>query len=81
MDFHGRQILYALGVGVVDNSCCGQGGCYFIEVPGYVIAEKTGTDAEGRTISEIDTVENEEERKGIKAELNKLYPHTQVNFL
>ena len=80
LDFRGRQVLSAVGIGVVDNSCCGVGGCYFIEVPGYVIPGERRTDANGNLVSEVDPIENEEDRKAIKAELNKLYPNTQVNF-
>jgi hypothetical protein len=32
----GRQVLYLLGIGSVDTSCCGVGGCIYALVPGYV---------------------------------------------
>jgi hypothetical protein len=81
LDFNGRQVLCTVGIGVVDNSCCGTGGCYFIEVPGYTMPGESLTDADGNVVSEVAAIETEEERKGIRAELNKLYPHAQVNFL
>jgi hypothetical protein len=80
LDFRGRQVLSAVGIGVVDNSCCGVGGCYFIEVPGYIISGEHRTDMNGNMISEVDPIESDEERKAIKAELSKLYPSAQVNF-
>jgi hypothetical protein len=31
-----RRLLFWVGVGVVDRSCCGTGGCRYILVPGFV---------------------------------------------
>jgi hypothetical protein len=81
LDFCGRQVLCAVGSCVADNSCCGQGEFYFVEVPGYIVSGETSTSEDGRVVSEVDSIENEEEKRGIKADLNKIYPNTQVNFL
>lgn len=78
--FRGRNVLCVIGVGVVDNSCCGVGGCSFIEVPGYIASWKSDVDPAGYFISIIDLIEMDEEKNGIKTALNKLYPHSQVCF-
>lgn len=80
LDFRGREVLYVMGVGVIDNSCCGVGGCSFIEVPGYIVAWKNNVDRAGQFISIIELVESDEEKDEIKKALNKHYPHSQVNF-
>jgi hypothetical protein len=81
LSFGGREVLCTIGVGIVDNSCCGQGGCYFIEVPGYIASWKNSIDETGHAISNVIPAEDKEEREQIKTELQKLYPHTQVNFM
>jgi len=80
MTFRGRDVLYVVGVGVVDNSCCGVGGCLFIEVPGYVVSCKSDVDKEGRWISRIDAIEKDDEKEGIRRALEECYPHAQFNF-
>lgn len=78
--FRGRDVLYALGVGIVDNSCCGVGGCLFIEVPGYIVSWKSGVNQEGHWISRVDPIAGEEERNGIRKALQEFYPQAQVSF-
>jgi len=80
LNFRGRILLCVMGVGVVDNSCCGIGGCRFIEVPGYVVSWKSSTDDAGNLTSKVDPIKSEEEKKEIEAELNQLYPHSQISF-
>jgi hypothetical protein len=78
--FRGREVLYAVGFAAVDSSCCGVGGCPFIEVPGYVVSWKSGTNNAGNPISKVDPITSDEEAKEIKAALDELYPHSQINF-
>jgi hypothetical protein len=80
LNFRGRTLLCVVGVGVVDNSCCGVGGCRSIEVPGYVVSWKSSTDDAGNLTSDIEPIKSEEEKKEIEAELNQLYPHSQISF-
>lgn len=80
LDVKGRQVLCAVGIGIVDNSCCGSGGCYFVEVPGYIVSWKNGTNPNGHITSEVNPMEDEEEKKSLTTELRKLYPMAQVNF-
>jgi len=78
--FRGRDIVYAVGVGIVDNSCCGAGGGRFIEVAGYIVSWKDEVDKIGNVMSKVNPIEAEEEKKGIRVILEKLYPHSQINF-
>ena len=32
-----REVLYLVGYAVLDNSCCGPGGCGYAIVPGYIV--------------------------------------------
>jgi len=36
MLFEGKEILYYIGAGVVDTSCCGTAGCIYAYVPGVI---------------------------------------------
>jgi hypothetical protein len=80
LNVRGRDLLYAVGIGIVDNSCCGVGGCLFIEVPGYIVAWKNEVDKEGRWISRVDPVASEEEKNRIRKSLLEFYPWAQVTF-
>lgn len=72
MNFRARDILCVVGIGIVDNSCCGSGGRRFIEIPGYIASWKSETDDAGNLISKVEPINNEEEKRGIKAALDKL---------
>jgi hypothetical protein len=73
--------LYVMGAAVVDSSCCGTGGCRFLNVPGYILSWKEKQTAEGAPVSEVEPVVNEEDRKAIKALLDQQFPNSQVIFL
>ena len=76
----GRDVLYLIGYGSVDTSCCGVGGCIYALVPGYVIAYRTHTHPENsRDVSLIEPVEVES-YAAIAAKLKASQGVTQVHF-
>ncbi|MBN1613292.1 MAG: hypothetical protein JW950_02380 [Deltaproteobacteria bacterium] len=75
-----RPFLYVMGAAVVDSSCCGTGGGRFLNVPGYILSWKQNETIDGFAISEVEPVVNEEDRKAIKAILDRKFPNSQVNF-
>ncbi len=76
-----RKVLYFVGLGSVDSSCCGTGGCIYAYVPGYIVEScDSENEADGSRISEISAVEREV-RAGI-ADILKLSENvTQVIFM
>jgi hypothetical protein len=80
LPYHGRDVLYVVGVAHVDNSCCGVTGCLFIRVPGYVIAWKDTTDDTHRPVSTITPIKDTREQTDIKRILGKNYPHSVIEF-
>jgi hypothetical protein len=38
MEIHGRKILYLAGYAVADGSCCGNAGCGYAVVAGFIVA-------------------------------------------
>lgn len=76
-----RRVLYFVGLGSVDTSCCGAGGCIYAYVPGYII-ENDGIEykADESRISEISAVEKEE--RSVVADILKLSENvTQIIFI
>ncbi|MEA2014727.1 MAG: hypothetical protein U9N38_05430 [Thermodesulfobacteriota bacterium] len=78
--FKGREVLCLVGIGVVDNSCCGAGGCCFVRIPGYIISWKNTVDASGRPISQVEPITEQGEKQEIITLINSRYPHPQINF-
>ncbi len=76
-----RAVLCAEGVGVVDRSCCGAGGCSFFEVAGYMVSWKKSINSSGNAVSDVIPVEDDGERNLIKQVLRKIYTQAQVNFI
>jgi hypothetical protein len=78
LDYQGRELLCIVQVGIIDNACCGSGGCLLVEVPGYLLSREI--DDRGRRISRVLPVEDDQEKAEITAALNKIYPHAQFRF-
>ncbi len=80
LSFNGRDVLYLVGVGVVDNSCCGAGCLPFVRVPGYIVSWKQRTDPAGRPISTVEPITQETDQRAIQKLIASTYPGSQVNF-
>jgi hypothetical protein len=79
---NGKDVLYFLGYGVVDTSCCGMGGGRFAVVPGYVIRYKYRTGKDGSPVSEVEPIENVwETRKEIIRLIEERESFCDVRFL
>lgn len=81
MKLDGQAILYSVGLGVVDNSCCGQGGCRFALVPGFIRKFKAYQNQKGLWVSEVEPIVESEHRKEITRRLKDKEQVTQVQFL
>jgi hypothetical protein len=77
----GKKVLYFVGLGSVDTSCCGVGGCIYAYVPGYIIEnDDIKYDESGNRMSEITVVEIEV--RHYVADILKLSENvTQVIFM
>ena len=76
----GREVLYVVGNGVVDSSCCGVGGCRYALVPGYVRQFKTRQDEQGLWISEVEPIIDRVTRQEITRVLMETEIVQQVQF-
>ena len=78
--FHEREILYIVGCAVIDNSCCGVGGCGFALVPGYVISWKSKINEQGKYISLIEPFKDSAAKKELTRFIKNTEIVTQVQF-
>lgn len=81
LPYRGRDVLYVVGVAILDRTCCGAGGCRFLNVPGYLLRWKCGTDGEGKPVSRVEPVLDPDDRHTIRTLLEGRFPHSQINFL
>ena len=80
LKYRGREILCVAGAAVIDNSCCGVGGCLFVNVPGYVVSWRKETGDSPYPVSEVEQIKEEDEQREIKELLIEKYPYAQINF-
>ncbi|WDN87237.1 hypothetical protein BuS5_00205 [Desulfosarcina sp. BuS5] len=78
IDFKGRDLLCVTGMGIIDSSCCGVGGCRYALVPGYV--QSSEQDENGSIISEVEPVFSKEDKVEIIKILKEQEVVTQVEF-
>jgi len=77
----GREVLYLIGYGSVDTSCCGVGGCIYALVPGYIVSYRMlRSPDKSRDISLVEPVDVESQDE-LAAQLKQAEGVTQVHFL
>ena len=75
----GREVLYSIVVARVDSSCCGEGGCLYANVIGYVIESDTEAAGAAKT-SAIEPIREQETREHMSRELRKREQVHEVRF-
>ena len=80
LPFKDREVLVILGSAVWDRSCCGVGGCRYATVPGFILSYKSGLDEQGRSVSEVEPIAGEADRKELQKQIEALEVVQQVNF-
>ena len=79
---NGKEVLYVVGYGVVDTSCCGMGGCRFAIVPGYILDYKYREDEGGNPVSSVEPIrEDDEARREIIRLIEGKETYLSVRFL
>ena len=80
LNHNGREVLYIVGYGIVDNSCCGVGGCRYALVPGYILEWKNKKNENGDAVSEVEPVSDKESQSDIQKVIMEDATITQVIF-
>ena len=78
--FGGKEILYYVGHAAFDTSCCGEGGCAYAFVAGFVDKWKVDKSKEGYDVSKVKKIYDESDQKEISALLKVKEKVHQVNF-
>lgn len=79
LDYGSEAILYLVGCGVYDRSCCGYGGCSFVLVVGSKDPSEEGDQGGGRVVS-VRPV-REELHEEIARLIRRAEPVSQVIFV
>ena len=80
LELNGKEVLYALGHGVIDTACCGVGGCRYALVVGYVKGLKVRQNDRGLWVSEVERIEDEESRREATKRISEKEQVNQVQF-
>ena len=80
LPLHGKDVLYYVGYGVLDNSCCGMGGCAYAMVPGFVVRWRYRQTSEGLFVSSIEPIRDEAIKNEVKHLIEKDEVVSQINF-
>ena len=67
----GREVLYVVGMGIVDTSCCGITGCRYAVVPGYIVNWKFRSNKDNLPVSEVEPVRDEETKQALTRQIKK----------
>lgn len=81
MDFQGRQVLYLVASASFDSTCCGNGGCAYAIVPGFLVEFRAGRHDDGTYKSLVEPIVDEGAREDLKAGIMAREHVSQVNFL
>ena len=76
----GKDILYLVGDGIVESSCCGSGGCRYAVVPGFIVTWKSGVNEEGQSTSELEPIRGEKLQNELRKIILEKEVVTQVQF-
>ena len=78
LEHDGKEVLCVTGLGVIESSCCGTGGCAYAIVPGYIVNWKYRVNDTGMPVSEVEPVADKGARREITAILQEgQYVHNQ----
>jgi hypothetical protein len=80
MAYGNREVLYFLGYGVVNSSCCGVGGAAYAIVPGFVADWKYRQSEDGVFVSRVESVCDSVEQREIRKIIQKKETIQQVTF-
>jgi hypothetical protein len=78
---YNKEVLYLLGHGIFDSTCCGAGGCGYALVQGQIIRWQHKQTPDGEPVSEVARIRVAAEKEQIEALIKKKELVQQVVFL
>lgn len=76
----GREALVVLGHTIIDNACCGAGGCRYALIPGFIVEWRARTSSRGEPVSLVEPIDDAETQLAIETIVNSLEVVTQIVF-
>lgn len=80
VEVDGREVLYSIVVARLDASCCGEGGCLYANVIGYLIASEEADDGSDTKTSVVETVASARERERLTRAIRQREQVHEVRF-
>jgi len=81
MPYNGREVLYVLGMARLERPCCGGACCWgYIQVPGFLIQRHTRGKSSRPPVSQVEIIENEDDRNRIRQALMEKHQGAQVEI-
>lgn len=81
MEYKGREVLYILGYACIDRSCCSKDANWgYVQVPGYLLARRSRDQGADKAVSQVEIIEDEEDRIRIRQSLMQKHPGAQVEI-
>jgi hypothetical protein len=80
-EIDGREVLYIVGHGIFDTTCCGAGGCAYAIVPGYVVDWKTITNEDGLSVSTVEPIATDKDQREISLQIKSRETIQDVRFV
>ena len=65
LPFRGEEVLYVVGMSLIDSSCCGVTGCKYAVVAGYILEWHHRTNDDNLPVTEVQPIRDKETRAEI----------------
>ena len=80
LPYNEREVIYILGQACIEASCCGAANWSYIQVPGFFVRKHIRGGGSTLPVSEIETIQDEEDRNTIRQSLTKKHPGAQIEI-
>lgn len=81
MPYHGRKVLYVMGMGRLERPCCGGATSFgYIQVPGFLVHKHKWGRGSATPVSEVEIIESEDDRGRIRQALLEKHRGAQVDI-
>jgi hypothetical protein len=81
LPFRGEEVLYVIGMSLIDSSCCGVAGCKYAIVPGYILEWQHRTNDDNLPITQVQPIRDKETRAEITTLIKQadIVQHVEFN--
>ena len=78
--YNEREVIYILGHACIEASCCGSASWTYIQVVGFLLRKHIRGGKGTLPVSEIEIIQDEEDRDTIRQSLIKKYPDARIEI-